>query len=133
MIKYNELSIEDYDKFFTKIALMDVVVYEDLYYFLGKEIPYECTADCIISPKDKHHDEYFLACKKEAIVIYSELDHRIISHCLTKEDLKALDMIGDRIHYAKDSVELTWAGMQLHKAISPYINNGKFIPPSQVA
>jgi len=133
MIEYNELSRENYNKFSAKIALMNVTVYEDLHFFIGKKIPYECTADCIISPKDKHHDEYFLACKKEAIVIYNELDYRITSHGITKEDLKALDMIGDRIYYAKDSIELTWAGMQLHKAISPYINNGKFIPPSQVA
>jgi len=133
MIEYNKLSREDNNKFFEKIALMNVTVFEELHYFLGKGIPYACTADCIISPKDKDHSEYFPALKKAAIEIYSEWDYRILSHSITKEDLKALDMIGDRIHYAKDSIELTWAGMQLHKAISPYINNGKFIPPSQVA
>ena len=133
MIKYNELSSKDYNRFCNKIALMNVTVYEDLYSFLDKEVPYECSADCIISPEDRYHNEYFPAYKKAAIAVYNEWDYRIISHGLTKEDLKALDMIGDRINYAKDSVELTWVGMQLRNNISPYIRDGRFITPDLVA
>lgn len=133
MINYEQLTPHKYDEYCNKIALMNVTVYEDLYYFLDKEIPYACAADCILSPKDKYYNEYFPAYKKAAIAIYNEWDHRVISHGITKEDLKVLDMIGDKINYAKDSVELTWTGMQLHKVVSPYIKNGKFTPPDLVA
>jgi len=128
MIRYNELSQKEYDEFFDMIALMDVVVYEDLYRFIGEVTPYECTADCILNPKDKHHREYFPPYKKAAIKVYKKWYDKLIPLCSTENDIRALKMIGDKIDDAKNSVELTWAGMQLRSNISPYIRNGKFIP-----
>ena len=133
MITYNELSHRDYERFYDKVALMNELVFEELHSFAGEEIPQECVADSIMSPKDKYHARYFRGCKKVAIEIANRWDYNLRTYNLTEVDKIALEDILNSITDARDSIELTWAGMQLRKNLSPYIKDGKFITPDLVA
>jgi hypothetical protein len=121
MINYNRLTSIKYTEFYNKIALMNVLVYEDLHRFAEEEIPYECSADCIVSPKDKYHCEYFGACKKVATRIAEIWQHKLRAFDLNEADKVALDQIVNSIKDANDFIELVWAGMELHRNVSPFI------------
>ena len=133
MIEFKKLSHSDYEKYYNKVALMNTLVFEELHHFAGEETPQECVADSIMSPKDKYHARYFRGCKKAAIEIANKCANNLYTYDLSAADKIALENIINRITDAKDSVELTWAGMQLRNNISPYIRDGRFITPNLVA
>ncbi len=120
MCIYNALSKQNRNLFFKDINLMEKMVFEYLYRIKGKIIPYECSAECILSPHDEFHNEYFSLCKIEAIKIFDIYEEELETSKLYDADLKAFNDIGKCIRDAKNSVELTWGGMQLLNATTTH-------------
>jgi len=130
MINYTELSTKMYSCYKIDINQMEKMVFELLHRYHGEIVPQQCIADWMLTPGTRYHSEYFRSCKKAAERIFDKWEQTLIACTANQADLDALNKIRNGIYNAKDSIELTWAGMELRKSISPYIDNGKFIPPN---
>ena len=127
MIHFQTLTLPDYHRFADNMALMNKMVFEELYrmyYDLNLEqAPYDYyNADYVISPKDrKNHDEYFGHVKPLAIDLFDKWYQKIAPDVWDDvAAIKSLNLIGDNIEHAKDMVDLVWYSQQLHDAVREY-------------
>jgi len=124
MIEYKVLQLPEYNKYYGRISEMNVMVLEDLYYYLtGYNAPYEpYAADNIVSPRDiQNHNEYFRIVKPAAINLFERWYPLLIDKVVKNaSDLKSIDTIGYNIKQAKDMVELIWYSQLLLSAVHQY-------------
>jgi len=127
MIKTNILTLPDYNRYVDTIALLNKMVFEELYRDYHKcefeQAPYKYyNAEYVISPSDtKNHLEYYRYVKPLAIDLFENWYSRLVSVVAKDErDIKSLNWIGHNIIHAKDMVELVWYSMQLQTVVHEY-------------
>ena len=127
MIKINILTLPDYNRYVETIALLNKMVFEELYrdyhHYEFEQAPYEYyNADHVISPSDtQNHLEYFRLVKPLAIELFTLWYSRLATEFIKDErDIKSLEWIGHNITHAKDMVELVWYSMQLQSVVQEF-------------
>ena len=121
------LTLPDYNRYVDNIALMNKMVFEDLYRmyydFNPKQAPYDYySADYVISPKNRaNHDEYFANVKPLAIDLFNKWYRKIAPSIQDDEAAnKHLGWVGNNIEYSKDMVDLVWYSQHLLDVVLEY-------------
>ncbi len=120
-IEYKPLFLPKYHNFKDNISLMRTMAYEELYFLLnGSNAPYDgYSSDGVLSPRSKHHNEYFRKYKLNAIQLLAQWKIELLPY-LDNAGKGKLDHIDNDMIDAKDFVDLTWAATGLLESVYAY-------------